>query len=247
MGAALCALQTSWTRWQRQAQGPRNLGSRLTLLFDLSAEDCLCRWPGLACQIPFVSRRTAPLHCCRRLNPVGEFFYDGSTITPFEVMFVTMNSMIVENNWSFARQAFLYQNWMSAQVGGAMAEGAQTADVGRVLWPAEYCCCWGRLREGATPSRVLSCLPSGLLHASAALLAPQSLHPPSVWPLSLPPVQVAAGHATLPLPPAHFACTIALPVIQVGKSPYSQLPPVSQSTEALLLARPLPCKPLHLH
>ena len=91
---------------------------------------------------------------------MGEFFYDGSTITPFEVMFVTMNSMIVENNWSFARQAFLYQNWMSAQVGGAMAEGAQTAVVVRVLWRAGNCCCSG---HHSTP-RVLSCLPLGVLH-----------------------------------------------------------------------------------
>ena len=36
MEAAWCALQTSWRRWQCQTQGPRNLGSRLTLLFDLS-------------------------------------------------------------------------------------------------------------------------------------------------------------------------------------------------------------------
>lgn len=99
---------------------------------------------------------------------MGEFFYDGSTITPFEVMFVTMNSMIVENNWSFARQALLYQNWMSAQVGGAMAEGAQTANGVRVRWRAGHCCCWGHL---STP-RVLSCLPSGVLHASAALEHP---------------------------------------------------------------------------
>ena len=51
-----------------------------------------------------------------RLDPIGEFFYDGSTLNPFEVMFVPMNSMIVENNWSFARQASLYQKWLNEQV-----------------------------------------------------------------------------------------------------------------------------------
>lgn len=72
-------------------------------------------------------RNTKNWDCNSRLNPVGEFFYDGSTITPFEVMFVTMNSMIVENNWSFARQAFLYQNWMSAQ-------DTDTLDVNTNFW-----------------------------------------------------------------------------------------------------------------
>lgn len=51
-----------------------------------------------------------------RLNPVGEFFYDGSTVNPFEVVFVAMNTLVVENNWSFARQAALYQEWLHLQV-----------------------------------------------------------------------------------------------------------------------------------
>ena len=54
------------------------------------------------------------MHC--RLNPVGEFYYDGSTINPFEVVFVAMNTLVVENNWSFARQAALYQDWLHLQV-----------------------------------------------------------------------------------------------------------------------------------
>lgn len=54
------------------------------------------------------------VHC--RLNPVGEFYYDGSTINPFEVVFVAMNTLVVENNWSFARQAALYQDWLHLQV-----------------------------------------------------------------------------------------------------------------------------------
>lgn len=51
-----------------------------------------------------------------RLNAVGEFFYDGTTISPFEVVFVAMNTLIVENNWSFARQAAIYQEWLQLQV-----------------------------------------------------------------------------------------------------------------------------------
>ena len=51
-----------------------------------------------------------------RLNPVGEFYYDGSTINPFEVVFVALNTLVVENNWSFARQAALYQEWLHRQV-----------------------------------------------------------------------------------------------------------------------------------
>ena len=58
--------------------------------------------------------------CCR-LNPVGEFFYDGSTVNPFEVVFVAMNTLVVENNWSFARQAALYQEWLHLQVSYRMS------------------------------------------------------------------------------------------------------------------------------
>jgi len=47
---------------------------------------------------------------------VGEFFYDGTTISPFEVVFVAMNTLVVENNWSFARQASIYQDWLHLQV-----------------------------------------------------------------------------------------------------------------------------------
>ncbi len=50
------------------------------------------------------------------MNPVGEFFYDGTTISPFEVVFVAMNTLVVENNWSFARQASIYQDWLKMQV-----------------------------------------------------------------------------------------------------------------------------------
>lgn len=54
--------------------------------------------------------------CVFRLNPVGEFFYDGTTISPFEVVFVAMNTLVVENNWSFARQSSIYQEWLRLQV-----------------------------------------------------------------------------------------------------------------------------------
>ena len=47
---------------------------------------------------------------------MGEFFYDGTTISPFEVVFVAMNTLVVENNWSFARQAAIYQAWLQLQV-----------------------------------------------------------------------------------------------------------------------------------
>ena len=57
---------------------------------------------------------------------------------------------------------------------------------------------------------VLSCLASGVLHASAARLSIQVSAPISALPLSLPSVQVSAGHAALPRPPAYFAQTLAL-------------------------------------
>jgi len=31
-------------------------------------------------------------------------------------VFVAMNTLVVENNWSFARQASIYQDWLKMQV-----------------------------------------------------------------------------------------------------------------------------------
>lgn len=51
-----------------------------------------------------------------RLNPSMEFNYDGSSIHPYEVMFVPMNTIAIENGWSYAKLAALYETWIRLQV-----------------------------------------------------------------------------------------------------------------------------------
>lgn len=45
-----------------------------------------------------------------------EFNYDGSSIHPYEVMFVPMNTIAIENGWSYAKLAALYETWARLQV-----------------------------------------------------------------------------------------------------------------------------------
>ena len=45
-----------------------------------------------------------------------EFNYDGSSIHPYEVMFVPMNTIAIENGWSYAKLAALYETWIRLQV-----------------------------------------------------------------------------------------------------------------------------------
>lgn len=52
----------------------------------------------------------------RRVNPYGEYYYDGITIDPFEVMFVKVKDLLLERRWSYALQASKYDAWMAEQV-----------------------------------------------------------------------------------------------------------------------------------
>ena len=51
-----------------------------------------------------------------RVTPGREFYYDGITLNPFEVMFVPMDTIAVENGWTFAKLASVYASWLSIQV-----------------------------------------------------------------------------------------------------------------------------------
>ena len=53
-------------------------------------------------------------HC--RKNPLSEFNYDGSSIHPYETMFVPMDTIAIENGWSYAKLAALYETWLTLQV-----------------------------------------------------------------------------------------------------------------------------------
>ncbi len=52
----------------------------------------------------------------RRKNPIGEFAYDGTSTHPYETMFVVMDTVAIENGWSFAKLAALYETWLMLQV-----------------------------------------------------------------------------------------------------------------------------------
>ena len=53
---------------------------------------------------------------CRRVNPYGENYYDGISLNPFEVMFVKVKGVLLQNDWSYARVAKKYDEWMTMQV-----------------------------------------------------------------------------------------------------------------------------------
>ena len=51
-----------------------------------------------------------------RVNPYGENYYDGISLNPFEVMFVKVKGVLLQNDWSYARVAKKYDEWMTMQV-----------------------------------------------------------------------------------------------------------------------------------
>ncbi|KAK9829758.1 hypothetical protein WJX72_007700 [[Myrmecia] bisecta] len=58
--------------------------------------------------------------CNGRISPVGEFYYDGTTVSPFEVMFVVVDLVAVENEWSHAKHAQLFETWLKQQEAGTL-------------------------------------------------------------------------------------------------------------------------------
>ena len=50
------------------------------------------------------------------MNPYGESYYDGISLTPFEVMFVKVKGVLLHNDWSYARIAVKYNEWYSERV-----------------------------------------------------------------------------------------------------------------------------------
>ncbi|GAX76065.1 hypothetical protein CEUSTIGMA_g3508.t1 [Chlamydomonas eustigma] len=59
-----------------------------------------------------------PAHwgCNERLSPQGEYFYDGITLDPLEVMFVKVKSYTLQNGVSSANKAVKYQQWLHPDV-----------------------------------------------------------------------------------------------------------------------------------
>lgn len=62
------------------------------------------------------------------MNPYGEYYYDGITLNPFEVMFVKTKEVLLANEWTYAILAEKYDSWIQAQ--------ASTCGLGYVLLPS---------------------------------------------------------------------------------------------------------------
>ncbi len=75
------------------------------------------------------------------MNPYGENYYDGISLNPFEVMFVKVKGVLLQNDWSYARVAKKYDEWMTMQVPHCVgAHGTPSGPTGQlspgVLIPA---------------------------------------------------------------------------------------------------------------
>ncbi|KAL4428545.1 hypothetical protein ABPG75_002634 [Micractinium tetrahymenae] len=89
------------------------LGSSLALLNAGFGLDCfMMRYQG----VDWADR--ANWKCNKQANPYGEYYLDGVSLNPFEVLFVKVKERVLQNDWSFAVQAKKYTEWMEAQAAG---------------------------------------------------------------------------------------------------------------------------------
>ena len=51
-----------------------------------------------------------------RINPTGELFFDGVTLSAYDVLFVKMKSLMLAGKTSGTTKALQYQSWMDAAV-----------------------------------------------------------------------------------------------------------------------------------
>ena len=60
--------------------------------------------------------------CCR-VNPTGELRFDGTTLHPYDAMFVKMKRAMVQAKTPAAVSAMRYQQWMGTAVESLHAHG----------------------------------------------------------------------------------------------------------------------------
>eukprot|EP01026_Neomeris_dumetosa_P033245 TRINITY_DN2648_c1_g2_i2.p1 TRINITY_DN2648_c1_g2~~TRINITY_DN2648_c1_g2_i2.p1 ORF type:complete len:379 (-),score=31.30 TRINITY_DN2648_c1_g2_i2:28-1068(-) len=60
--------------------------------------------------------------CNARTNPSGEYYYDGVSLHPFEVLFVKVKDHLLYNRWGFVRTAYKFDMWMQMQEQDGHAE-----------------------------------------------------------------------------------------------------------------------------
>lgn len=52
--------------------------------------------------------------CNDGANPYGEYYYDGISLNPYEVVFVKVKGDMVQSGWSYAMYAKKYEQWLEA-------------------------------------------------------------------------------------------------------------------------------------
>eukprot|EP01024_Parvocaulis_polyphysoides_P043143 TRINITY_DN39389_c0_g1_i1.p2 TRINITY_DN39389_c0_g1~~TRINITY_DN39389_c0_g1_i1.p2 ORF type:complete len:287 (+),score=18.45 TRINITY_DN39389_c0_g1_i1:393-1253(+) len=60
--------------------------------------------------------------CNQRTNPSGQYYYDGISLHPFEVLFVKVKDHLLYNRWEFVRTAYKFDQWLQMQRNVGQAE-----------------------------------------------------------------------------------------------------------------------------
>ena len=61
-------------------------------------------------------RDEASWNCNQKLNPTGELYFDGTTLTPYEVVFVKYKAILTQSHDSITLDALRLGTWMSGLV-----------------------------------------------------------------------------------------------------------------------------------
>mmetsp|Transcript_12697 Transcript_12697/g.38289 ORF Transcript_12697/g.38289 Transcript_12697/m.38289 type:complete len:419 (-) Transcript_12697:2891-4147(-) len=87
------------------------LGSSLAILkAGYNLESFMSRYRGVDW------RQESNWECNSRVNPYGEMYYDGISLSPYEVMFVKVKGVLLANDWSYSRYGVKYGQWMDEQM-----------------------------------------------------------------------------------------------------------------------------------
>ena len=72
-------------------------------------------------------------HVLCRINPTGELYFDGTTLGPYDVLFVKLKRLMLEGHTPGTSDALRHQAWMSAIVRLAALTAIQLCTVWLLL------------------------------------------------------------------------------------------------------------------
>ena len=64
----------------------------------------------------YVNARPVTFLGACRINPTGDMYFDGTTLGPYDVLFVKLKRLMLEGRTPGTTNALRYGNWMSASV-----------------------------------------------------------------------------------------------------------------------------------